>query len=278
MVEAALADYFRFHINTWNPTVILPPYAGHKGKPHVASQVLELRASYVALSSVDPKAPTPEEFLEGSFTYSGDHFPSVSGDITGIEAAAPVASQKFQVGFEGMWIRMLATPESHHTVVLEPVDVHFHVWFHDFLDPVPLDSPEMEVFSSFSDLRFRMNQSQYQYFLMVFSERLAWAPNMYDKFRSQLPEITEILKDGKESSSPEVQAGAVTGDPGEELPVLSLSKRSGHEAGSPEIFFESSEKPIVEEIEESNGKDQEIKAEDLTLLGNGSSVEAIVEM
>lgn len=246
MVEAALADYFRFHINTTNPTIILPPYAGHKGKPHVASQVLELRASYVTLSSVDPKTETPEEFSQGTFTYSGNKFPSVEGDITGIKGTAPVASQKFHVNYEGMWIRMMATPESHHTVVLEPVDVHFHVWFHDFLDPVPLDTPEMEVFSSFSDLRFRMSQSQYQYFLMVFSERLAWAPKLYDKLRDKLPpEITAMIE--------EVQAIA-NGDPGKDKDkdsqlakdeiqqqlLLPLPSRKGHHGG------EGSEETLVE--------------------------------
>lgn len=243
MVEAALADYFRFHIHTANSTIILPPYAGHKGKPHVASQVLELRASYVALSSVDPKAPTPEEFMQGTFTYSGDKFPSVAGDITGIKGTSPVASQKFQVNYEGMWIRMMATPESHHSVVLEPVDVHFHVWFHDFLDPLPLDSPEMEVFSSFSDFRFRMSQSQYQYLLMVFSERLVWAPKLYDKVRERLPsEITNMIDTlqekaralesdpkGKEVSE-DTQRMVKKKEGDESLPVSNLS-RWGHQGG-----------------------------------------------
>lgn len=238
MVEAALADYFRFQIHTTNPTIILPPYAGHKGKPHVASQVLELRASYVALSSVDPKTETPEEFSQGTFTYSGNKFPYLEGDITGIKGTSPVASQKFHVNYEGMWIRMMATPESHHTVVLEPVDVHFHVWFHDFLDPLPLDSPEMEVFSSFSDFRFRMNQSQYQYFLMVFSERLAWAPKLYDKVKDRLPpELTEMVKE-VQAKAQELEDGGKGKEKekepaSDEIPAINVRSR-GHQGGDVE--------------------------------------------
>ena len=39
LVEAALEGYFNFRLSSTLARVILPPYAGHQGLPHVASQV-----------------------------------------------------------------------------------------------------------------------------------------------------------------------------------------------------------------------------------------------
>jgi hypothetical protein len=98
MLQVALRDYVKFKIESKNPTIILPPYAGHKGPPHIASQVMRLNVGSVSMSNNDPTYPTPEAFTGGLFTLPAPHFPAAPYDFSShIGEEKLMSAQKFQV-------------------------------------------------------------------------------------------------------------------------------------------------------------------------------------
>jgi hypothetical protein len=104
LVEAALEGYFNFRLASTFARVILPPYAGHHGPPHVASQVLRLKMNDVSICSAPSSLPTPEIFCKGIFEAGGSVFPARHEDLSAANAAGslgpePFASEKFEVRF-----------------------------------------------------------------------------------------------------------------------------------------------------------------------------------
>jgi len=117
MLQVALRDYVKFKIEvriyyliinnivvlidalqSKNPTIILPPYAGHKGPPHIASQVMRLNVGSVSMSNNDPTYPTPAAFTGELFTLPAPHFPAAPHDFSShLGEEKLMSAQKFQV-------------------------------------------------------------------------------------------------------------------------------------------------------------------------------------
>lgn len=180
LVESALEGYFTFHLSSKSPTVVLPPFAGHTGPPHVASQVLRLTCNEATVTTAPSTAPLPDAFRRGIFSQPGSRFPARQEDLcaalhSGLAGPGPVASQKFEVSLEGLWGAVQASPRAPLRMVLQPFDVTTLFWFHDYLQ-LPLTRPHLEIIAQTTKLQMRITQSQYQYFFTVFGERIRWDP------------------------------------------------------------------------------------------------------
>lgn len=68
---------------------------------------------------------------------------------------------------------MLPRPGADVSTVVEPLDIHAMVFFHEFKQHTLL-RPQLEFFLQLSEVRGQINKNQYIYFLDVVDERLAW--------------------------------------------------------------------------------------------------------
>jgi hypothetical protein len=67
----------------------------------------------------------------------------------------------------------LPHPSADPQVVLEPLDIHAVVFFHEFRE-LTLLKPQLEFYLQFSEVRGQINKNHYLYLLDVLDERLAW--------------------------------------------------------------------------------------------------------
>lgn len=208
LVEAALEGYFNFRLSSNFARVVLPPYAGHKGLPHVASQVLRLRMNDITVCSAPSSLPTPEVFRQGIFVAGGTTFPARHEDLSaalnaGTAGPEPFASQKFEVSLEGVAGAVQATPSAPQRAVLQPMDVRLNVFLHDFVT-LPKQRPHLEMFVQCSRVVMALTQTQYQYFFSVFEERIRWNPHQHDPPRLSAPAAKSAPppKDATTTSAP----------------------------------------------------------------------------
>lgn len=68
---------------------------------------------------------------------------------------------------------MLPEPTAEPQVIIEPLDIHGMVFFHEFKE-VTMRRPQLEFFLQLGEVSGQINKNQYLYLLDVVEERLAW--------------------------------------------------------------------------------------------------------
>jgi hypothetical protein len=123
-----------------------------------------------------------------------DLFPARPDDFTSyVGKESPYTIQKFIIDIDDLWIELKATPEALSERVLKPFKMLAHIERREFIEE-PKKTPQMEVLALINDIDFRMNNSQYFYFLEVYGERLAWNPHRITDEKKEIMRMEHLLK------------------------------------------------------------------------------------
>jgi hypothetical protein len=90
-------------------------------------------------------------------------------------------------------MELQATPDSPSERVLKPFKLMSIIERREFINE-PKKTPQMEVLALINDIDFRMNNSQYFYFLEVYGERLAWNPHRITEEKKEIMRMEHLLK------------------------------------------------------------------------------------